>query len=86
MWEIPIMEVVTKLDARRRGIFPPPFQPGDTVVKEYQGGDRVTFRLLKPADVPVVESVSRRGLTFLKVPPVSRSTIAAAVRAGRDAR
>jgi len=30
------MEKVAKLDARRRGIFPPPFQPGDSVIKKYQ--------------------------------------------------
>jgi hypothetical protein len=86
MWEIPIMETVTKLDARRRGIFPAPFQPGDSVIREYQDCNRVTFRLLKPADVPVVKSVRKRGFSILKAPAVSRSAIADALRAERDAR
>ena len=80
------METVTKLDARRRGIFPAPFQPGDSVIKEYQDTNRVTFRLLKPADVPVVKTVRKKGFTILRSPAVSRSAIAEAVRAERDAR
>jgi hypothetical protein len=85
-WEIPIMETVTKLDGRRRGIFPSPFQPGDSVVREYQDSNRVTFRLLKPADVPVVKSLRKKGYTILKAPAVSRVAIAEALRAERDAR
>ena len=80
------METVTTLDARRRGIFPPPFQPGDSVIKEYQDTNRVTFRLLKPADVPVVKAVRKKGFTILRSPAVSRAVIADALRADRDAR
>ena len=80
------MEAVTTLDSRRRGIFPPPFQPGDTVVKEYQDGTRVVFRLLQPADVPVVGTAKKRGFTVLKAPKVPRAAIAEALRADRDAR
>ncbi|MEY3481507.1 MAG: hypothetical protein RIQ71_2282 [Verrucomicrobiota bacterium] len=80
------METVTKLDGRRRGIFPSPFQPGDSVVCEYQDSNRVTFRLLKPAEVPVVKSLRKKGYTILKAPAVSRVAIAEALRAERDAR
>ena len=86
MWEIPTMETVTKLDGRRRGIFPSPFQPGDSVVREYQDSNRVTFRLLKPAEVPVVKSLRKKGYTILKAPAVSRVAIVEALRAERDAR
>lgn len=80
------METVTTLDARRRGIFPSPFQPGDSVIKEYQDATRVTFRLLKPAEVPLVKAVTKKGRTLLKAPPVPRTVVADAVRADRDAR
>lgn len=88
MWEIPTKETVTKLDGRRRGIFPSPFQPGDIVVREYLDSNRVTFRLLKPADVPVVKSLRKKGYAILKVKPpaISRVAIAEALRAERDAR
>ena len=85
-WEIPTIETVTKLDGRRRGIFPVPFQPGDSAVREYQDSNRVTFRLLKPAEVPVVKSLRKKGYTILKAPAVSRAAIAEALRAERNAR
>lgn len=80
------METVTTLDSRRRGIFPLPFQPGDSVVKEYQDSTRVTFRLLKPADVPIVKTARKKGFTILRTPAVPRAAIAGAIRADRDAR
>lgn len=81
------MAKLTTLDARRRGIFPPPFQPGDSVITEYQDSTRVTFRLLKPADVPVAKTArSKKGFTILRAPGVPRATIADALRADRDAR
>ena len=80
------MEAVTKLDARLRGIFSAPFQPEDSVVCEYQDSHHVTCRLLKPADVPVVKSVRKKGFSILKAPAVSRSAIAVALRAERDTR
>ncbi len=55
-------------------------------MKEYQDGTRVVFRLLKPADVPVVGTVRKRGFTVLKAPDVPRAAIAEALRADRDAR
>lgn len=63
-----------------------PFQPGDSVVREYQDSNRVTFRLLKPAEVPVVKSLRKKGYTILKAPAVSRAAVAEALRAERDAR
>lgn len=86
LWEIPIVESITKLDARRRGIFPAPFQPGDVMVPEYHDNTRVTFRLLQPADVPVAKSVKKKGMTLVKAAGVSREKIAGAIRAERDAR
>lgn len=56
------------------------------MVPEYQDADRVTFRLLKPADVPVVKTARRKGFTILRTPDVPRAAIAEAVRAERDAR
>jgi len=80
------MESTTTLDARRRGIFPLPFQPGDVLVKESQSGDVISFRLVKPAEVPVVELRRKAGFTMLDTPPVPPERIAAAIRAERDAR
>ncbi len=85
MWENPIMESVTKLDARRRGIFPLPFQPGDILVKETHDAESVTFRLVKPANVPVVNAVEVDGRWMLP-PGGSRELIASAIRADRDGR
>lgn len=86
VWEIPTMESVTTLDARRRGVFPLPFQPGDVLVKENQSGEVISFRLLKPADVPVVKLRRQAGFTMLDVTPIPPELIAAAIRAERDAR
>ncbi len=86
LWEIPIMENITTLDSRRRGIFPSPFQPGDSVVKEYQDSERITFRLVKPADVPEVKTRRKRGFTLLQAPEVPQAEIARALRADRDSR
>ena len=69
MWEIPTMETVTKFDARRRDIFSAPFQPGDTVIREYQESNRVTFKLLKPADVPVVKFLRKKASAFSRLLP-----------------
>lgn len=80
------MESVTTLDSRRRGIFPPPFQPGDMLVKESQTGEIISFRLLKPAEVPVVKLRRQAGFTMLDITPIPPERIAAAVRADRDAR
>jgi hypothetical protein len=80
------MKTSTTLDSRRRGIFPPPFQPGDCVIKEYQDSERIVFRLLRPADVPIAKTVRKKGFTLLKATAVSTAAIAAALRAERDAR
>ena len=86
VWEIPTMESVTKLDARRRGVFPAPFQPGDVLVKEKQTGETISFRLLRPADVPVATSRRCGGFTMLDIAKIPAERIAAAVRADRDSR
>jgi len=80
------MDAVTTLDARRRGVFPHPFQPGDVLVKESQSGDMISFRLVKPADVPVVKLRRQAGFTMLDGAAIPPERIAAAIRADRDAR
>jgi|GEM_PF-2098842 len=54
--------------------------------KCHQDSNRVMFRLLNPAEVPVVKSLRKKGYTILKAPAVSRVAIAEALRAERDAR
>jgi hypothetical protein len=80
------MEAVTKLDSRRRGVFPAPFQPGDILVRDVQDAERVTFRLIKPGEVECVEVTTRGGRTMLPPGRVGAEMIAAAIRAERDAR
>lgn len=80
------MDMVTKLDSRRRGVFPPPFQPGDVLVRDSQDAEAITFRLVEPADVPVVRPIRKNGCTMLPRRAVSREMIALALRAERDAR
>lgn len=77
---------MTKLDSRRRGVFPAPFQPGDVMVREVQNADSVTFRLVKPAEVDVVPAVRRRGRIMLGRLVASHDAIADAIRAERDGR
>jgi hypothetical protein len=86
MWEISTMETVTKFDARGRDIFSAPFQLGGAVIREYQESNRVTSKLLKPADVPVVKCLRKRGFSILKAPAASRPAIADALRAQTAAR
>jgi len=80
------MEPTTTLDSRRRGIFPAPFQPGDVLVRVRQNAESITFRIVKPADVPVVKPTRRGGFLLLDAPPASPDQIAAAIRAERDSR
>lgn len=80
------MESVTTLDGRRRGVFPLPFQPGDVLVKEDQRGEVISFRLVKPAEVPVVKLRRRSGFMMLDTASIAPDRIAAAIRADRDAR
>ena len=74
------------LDNKRRASFGSDFNPGDTFVRSVSGS-RVTFEKIERTDVPVVKPV-RRG-KWLMMPPsvkISRKTVAAAIRADRDAR
>jgi hypothetical protein len=85
LWEIPIMASGRKLDSRRRCVFPDQFSPGDLFVEESLSEDSVTFRLVKPTDVPVVGISRRRGRAMVKV-PVDRDRVRQALRDERDAR
>lgn len=77
---------VTKLDARLRGIFPSTFTPGDVLEREVPEPGTVLFRLLKPADAPLVKARKWRGKVMGAKRRVDRSKITAAIRADRDAR
>ena len=85
LWEIPTMAGVTKLDQRRRGIFPSVFRPGDMMQETEADEVSVRFRLIKRAEVPEVRPRKLGGRLYLPR-MVDRSVIAAAVRAERDSR
>ena len=86
VWEIPTMKSVTKLDTRLRGIFPPIFSPGDVLEREIAAPDTVLFRLLKPAEAPLVKSRKWRGKVMGAKRRIENSMIADAIRSDRDAR
>jgi hypothetical protein len=76
------------LDNKRRASFGSEFQPGDAFVRSVSG-NRVTFEKIERADAPVVKPMRRGRGKWLMLPPgvkISRATIAAAIRADRDAR
>jgi hypothetical protein len=77
---------VTKLDNRLRGIFPPTFTPGDVLEREIPEPGTVIFRLLKPAEAPLVKARKWRDKLMGVKRRIDPSKIAAAIRADRDAR
>ena len=79
------MAGVTKLDQRRRGIFPSAFRPGDLMEEAESDEVSVRFRLIRRAESPEVKPRKLGGHLYLPR-AVGRSVIAAAVRAERDAR
>ncbi|MCW1885186.1 hypothetical protein OKA04_10645 [Luteolibacter flavescens] len=79
------MNEVRKLDSRRRVTFPDRYSPGDVFVEEEVTADRVVFRLLKSADVPVAGVIERDGKLFVDR-PFDRDAIRDAIRAERDER
>lgn len=79
------MNEVRKLDSRRRAVFPDRYSPGDVFVEEEVTADRVVFRLLKAAEVPVVPLIERDGKLFVDR-PFDREAIRKAIRAERDER
>lgn len=79
------MNDVRKLDSRRRVVFPDRYSPGDVFVEEEVTADRVVFRLLQAAEVPVAEVIERDGELFVDR-PVDRDAIRRAIRAERDER
>jgi len=88
-WEIPIMKAeksITKLDARLRGIFPSTFTPGDVLEREIPEPGTVLFRLLKPAEAPLVKARKWRGKLMGAKRRIERARISSAIRAERDAR
>jgi hypothetical protein len=79
------MNEVRKLDSKRRAVFPDRYSPGDVFVEDEVTADRVVFRLLKPAEVPLVPLVERDGQLFVDQ-VVDRDTIRQAIRDERDER
>jgi hypothetical protein len=76
------------LDNKRRASFGREFQPGDAFVRSVSG-NRVLFEKIERNDAPVVKPVRRGKGKWLMLPrdvKISRATIAAAIRADRDAR
>lgn len=80
------MSIVIKLDEKRRGVFPEPFKPGDTLMVDVLGPEAISMRLIRPAEVPTVEPRRIKGRLFGAKVELSRSEVAAAVRADRDER
>lgn len=76
-----------KLDSRRRGVFPEPFQPGDLMVAEKFDANSVTFRVVRRTESPLISPVRRTPGKRLMLPEgaASGKQIADAVRAERDA-
>lgn len=77
------MNEVRKLDSRRRAVFPDCYSPGDVFVEEEVSADRVVFRLLKAAEVPLAEVIEKDGYLFVDR-PVDREAIRRAIREERD--
>jgi hypothetical protein len=46
------MSTIIQLDDNRRGVFPRPFKPGDTLIVESLGPEAISMHLLKAAEVP----------------------------------
>jgi hypothetical protein len=77
------MNRVRKLDSSRRAVFPDRYSPGDVFVTEEATADRVVFRLLKSAEIPVAELIERDGKLFVDR-PFDREAIRKAIRAERE--
>jgi hypothetical protein len=77
---------MTKLDSRRRGVFPETFKPGDMFLQETTSPDAVTFKRITPDDVPVVKIRKVKGRWMGIDIQVDPSVILAAIRADRDSR
>ena len=78
------MAKVKKLDGKRRAVFPEGFSAGDVLLEEVDG-EQVTYRLIRPDEVPVAKVVAKKGRSFIKA-PVDKVAIADAVRRDRDER
>ena len=76
---------MTKPDERLWGVFPPIFNPGDLLEREVSGTDTVLFRLLKPAEAPLVKASNWRGKIMGVKRLIESAVIASAIRADRDA-
>jgi hypothetical protein len=80
------MHTAIQLNEVRRGAFPKPFKPGDTLMVDSPGREAISPHLVKPSEAPAAEPRWLNGRVFgAKLEP-SRAEFAAAVRADREAR
>lgn len=84
--ESPNVNTVIKLDDQRRGVFPEPFKPGDTLLVASLGPEAISLRLIKPTMAPTLETRWIKGRLFGAEVELDRSELAAAVRAEREER
>lgn len=85
MCDFAIMKTTTTLDAERRAVLPPAFQPYDVVEEEVCGAATVTYQRAVDA-IPLVSSRDWQGKKMGARVALSREMIASAVRADREAR
>ena len=78
------MSTVIKLNEKRRGVFPEPFRPGDTLMVDVLEPEVISMHLVKPADVPTVGTRLINGRLYGAKVELDRREVAAAVRADRD--
>ena len=80
------MSSVIRLDDQRRGVFPDPFKPADTLMADVLAPDTISMRLVNRAEVATVEPRWVKGRLFGADVKLSRAEITAAVCADRDGR
>lgn len=73
------------LDNKRRGSFGPEFDPGDSFLREVNG-ETVTFRKLKPVEVPVMRARKVNGRWVGAAVKIARQDVVAAIRRDRESR
>ncbi len=73
------------LDNKRRASFGPNFKPGDSFLREVNGGT-VIFRKLEPVQPPLVRPRKIKGRWVGAKVKLDRDAIVAAIRADRESR
>jgi hypothetical protein len=73
------------LDNKRRGSFGPEFEPGDSFLREVNG-ETITFRKLKPVEIPLVRARKISGRWMGAAVKATRQEIVDAIREDREGR